>query len=95
MMGILASPMTIMAKCGFTNTSIMPGLNLIEGEATGNQFGISVSVSSNGTVLAVGVPLNDVHGFDAGHVLLYKYDQISNAWTQLLDDIVDGDAAYD
>ena len=64
----------------------------IDGEAAGDQFGISVSLNSDGTILAVGANLNDGTGANAGHVRMYKY--INTTWTQMYNDI-DGEAADD
>ena len=48
----------------------------ITGEKDGHLFGISVSLSSNGTTLAVGAWLNhwcnEDNGEDTGHVKVYK-----------------------
>jgi Flp pilus assembly pilin Flp len=59
--------------------------NDIEGEAAGDQSGISVSLSSNGSVVAIGAPDNDGNGSDAGHVRIYE--NISGTWTQIGNDI--------
>ena len=64
----------------------------IDGEAAGDRSGHSVSLSSDGTILAVGAPNNDGTGSDAGHVRVYEYS--SNSWMQLGSDI-DGEAADD
>ena len=53
----------------------------IDGEAAGDLFGSSVSLSSNGDYLAVGAPRNQgVNGFWSGHVRVYK--NINNTWVQ-------------
>ena len=44
----------------------------IEGEAAGDELGSSVSLSSDGSVLAIGAPLNDINGFNSGHVRVYN-----------------------
>jgi hypothetical protein len=62
----------------------------IDGEAADDNSGVSVSLSSDGTVLAVGAPSNDVT--DRGHVRVYQY--ANHTWTQLGGDI-DGEAASD
>ena len=63
----------------------------IDAEAAGDSAGCSVSLSSDGSVLAIGAQLNDGSGLtDRGHVRIYKY--ITNVWTQLGSD-VDGEAA--
>jgi hypothetical protein len=40
----------------------------VDGEAAGDEFGISVALSSGGTIMAEGADENDGVGFDAGHV---------------------------
>jgi hypothetical protein len=63
----------------------------IDGKAAGDQSGSSISLSSDGKVLAVGAMGNDPSGrIDAGHVRVYRY--ASNVWTQLGSDI-DGTTA--
>ena len=52
----------------------------------GDNSGVSVSLSGNGTIVAVGAPYNDGNGADSGHVRVYKYNGI-NAWAQLGPDI--------
>jgi len=64
----------------------------IDGEADGDQSGISVSLSSDGTIVAIGAERNDVNGSSSGHVRVYEYT--NNTWTQLGSDI-DGEAASD
>jgi hypothetical protein len=66
----------------------------IDGEAAGDQSGFSVSLSADGTRVAVGALLNDGGGSDAGHVRVYEYNFSSTAWVQLGADI-DGEAAGD
>ena len=66
----------------------------IDGEAAQdiNRSGRSISLSADGSILAIGAPGNDGNGTDAGHVRVYKL--ISGVWTQLGADI-DGEAAGD
>ena len=64
----------------------------IDGEAANNYSGISVSLSSDGTTVAIGATGNDGNGASAGHVKIYEYS--SGSWTQLGSDI-DGEAADD
>jgi Flp pilus assembly pilin Flp len=64
----------------------------IDGEATKDQFGNSVSLSADGSVLAIGAVENNGNGSDAGHVRVYK--NISGIWTKIGNDI-DGEAAND
>jgi hypothetical protein len=66
----------------------------IDGEATGDWYGFSVALSSDGSRLAVGGNQNDGGGTDAGHVRVFEYHQGSSTWIQLGVDI-DGEAAGD
>jgi len=63
----------------------------IDGEAAGDQSGYSVSLSNDGTTVAIGAPFNDGNGANSGHVRVYKY---SGVWTKIGSDI-DGEAAGD
>ncbi len=51
-----------------------------------------VSLSSDGTIVAVGAPYNDGAGNAAGHVRVYQY--IGSSWTKIGQDI-DGEVAND
>ncbi|TNF70247.1 MAG: DUF4347 domain-containing protein [Gammaproteobacteria bacterium] len=64
----------------------------IDGEATNDEFGRSITLNANGSRLAIGGPLNDGNGSDSGHVRVYEYD--GSNWVQLGTDI-DGEAAGD
>lgn len=64
----------------------------IDGEAGGDRSGNSVSLSADGTRVAIGAPLNDGNGATAGHVRVYKFE--AGAWTQVSGDI-DGEAPGD
>jgi|TARA_B110000259_G_scaffold173584_1_gene206996 Flp pilus assembly pilin Flp len=64
----------------------------INGEAEYDRFGTSVSLSSNGNILAIGAPGNDGNGESSGHVRVYE--NISGVWTQVGQDI-DGTAIDD
>jgi Flp pilus assembly pilin Flp len=64
----------------------------IDGEAAGDQSGASVSLSSDGSTVAIGAIGNDGTGSNAGHVRIYK--NISGTWTQVGADI-DGEASLD
>ena len=66
----------------------------IVGKAAGDNSGISVSLSPDGTTLAIGAIKNDGNGIDSGHVRVYKYIQDTNTWVQQGGDI-DGEAAAD
>ncbi|MDA9693208.1 hypothetical protein N9U43_01045, partial [Cytophagia bacterium] len=64
----------------------------IDGEAVGDYSGSSVSLSSDGTIIAVGAFKNNGNGTNAGHVKVYEWD--GSAWVQKGSDI-DGEAAGD
>ena len=68
----------------------------IDGEATGDRSGWSVSLSSDGTRVAIGATFNDGDSGDSadarGHVRVYA--ESGATWTQVGDDI-DGKAAGD
>ena len=66
----------------------------IDGEAEDDHSGRSVSLSSDGTTVAIGAWGNDDNGVDSGHVRIYAWNSATSAWDQQGADI-DGEAAYD
>jgi len=66
--------------------------NDIDGESNKDISGWSISLSGDGSIVAIGAHLNDGNGIDSGHVRVYQNDGVT--WTQLGDDI-DGEAAED
>ncbi|MEP0263413.1 T9SS type A sorting domain-containing protein [Dokdonia sp.] len=64
----------------------------IDGEAGGDSFGNSVSLNTDGTIIAISAPGNNDNGSDSGHVRIYEY--INDIWTQIGQDI-DGEAGSD
>jgi len=64
----------------------------IDGEAEDDKSGISVSLSSDGSIVAIGARFNDGNGEDSGHVRVYE-NQGDN-WVQIGEDI-DGEAEND
>ena len=67
----------------------------INGEAGFDLSGYSVSLSSDGTILAIGAYGNDGNGADSGHVRVYKRDtNEALGWKQLGGDI-NGEAEFD
>ncbi|MCA1751061.1 MAG: T9SS type A sorting domain-containing protein [Cryomorphaceae bacterium] len=64
----------------------------ISGEASFDQSGQSVSISSDGTVVAIGAHKNAGNGTNSGHVRVFQND--AGSWTQIGDDI-DGEAQFD
>ena len=64
----------------------------IDGEAQGDESGTGVSISSDGSIVAIGAPLNDGNGSNSGHVRVYENQ--SGEWIQIGQDI-DGEATSD
>jgi len=64
----------------------------IDGEGANDKSSFSISLSTDGLILAIGAFGNDGSGIDAGHVKVYKF--IGGVWTQQGSDI-DGEAAQD
>ena len=61
----------------------------IDGEADSDLSGFSVSINSNGSIVAIGGIHNEANGSLAGHVRVFEYS--NESWTQMGDDI-DGEA---
>lgn len=55
--------------------------NAIEGEAAGDNFGWSLSLSADGSVLAIGGPRSDVNGRNSGHVRIFE--NRDGTWSQV------------
>ena len=53
----------------------------INSNMTDDRFGISVSLSSDGTIVAIGADYNSYNGLNSGNVSIFKYD--NNNWVQL------------
>ena len=66
----------------------------IDGEGAADFSGVSVALSDDGSIVAIGAASNDGEGigFNSGHVRIYSWD--GGNWTQLGAD-VDGEAQYD
>ena len=64
----------------------------IDGEASGDNSGFSISLSSDGSIVAIGASGNDGNGYGSGHVRVYENQ--NGSWVQLGQDI-DGEAAFD
>ncbi|MCP4120819.1 MAG: hypothetical protein GY751_03620, partial [Bacteroidetes bacterium] len=83
--------LTVYNNTGITSLITQIGLD-IDGEAAVDVSGYSVSLSSDGSRVAIGAPNNDGNGSQAGHVRIYDWS--GTAWVQLGLDI-DGEAADD
>lgn len=64
----------------------------IYGEAVGDKSGFSISLSSDGNIIAIGADFNNGNGIDSGHVRVYR--NTSDAWVKIGSDI-DGESAGD
>ena len=65
----------------------------IDGEAAGDRSGWSVSLSGDGSIVAIGADSNDgINGENSGHVRIFE--NVGGSWTQIGADI-DGDAEFD
>jgi len=84
----------LLLSCITTNAQWIQIGQDIDGEAAGDRSGnfYGVSLSADGSVVAIGAVLNDGNGTDAGHVRVYENN--SGTWTQVGQDI-DGEAAGD
>jgi hypothetical protein len=63
----------------------------LNGESGGDQTGQSVSLSSDGSIVAIGEPLNNDLGFTSGQVRVFK--NINNTWTQVGQDLYGDDSS--
>lgn len=64
----------------------------LEGLATADMFGCSVSISNDGLILAVGARLNDGAGENAGLVQVFEWEE--GAWIER-GDAIDGEFEFD
>ncbi len=64
----------------------------ILGEDIGDFCGRSVSISDNGSIIAVGAIFNDGNGEDSGHARVFK--DVEGTWVQI-GDAIDGEVAFD
>jgi hypothetical protein len=53
----------------------------IDGESSGDESGYGLSLSSDGSIVAIGARLNDDNGTNSGKVKVYQY--ITGAWIQV------------
>lgn len=72
-------------------TWVQVGNNIV-GETANDTFGNSISLSSDGSILAIGATGNDDNGTNSGHARIYE-NQNEN-WIQIGNDI-DGEEEYD
>lgn len=78
---------------GSKNVWVQKGQD-IDGEAIGDNSGVSVSLSRNGNIVAVGAKRNDGSAVDSGHARVYQYVARINMWHQIgydIDGVAKGD----
>ena len=66
----------------------------IDKEGAGDASGVSVSLSADGVMVAIGSPYNDVNGNASGQVRVYRTDGQGSSWERL-GQVIYGDNAYD
>jgi hypothetical protein len=66
----------------------------IDGESAGDWLGRSVSLSTDGSTVAIGAPWNDNNGLGSGQVTVYRIDRERSSWERLGQSIY-GDNASD
>ena len=88
---LVAAPTAIPTSASAETIISQLGID-IDGEAADDYSGSSVSLSSDGTRVAIGAPYNDGNGNSSGHVRIYELS--GGTWSQLGSDI-DGEAAAD
>jgi hypothetical protein len=82
---------TFFLSIGYNMSWVQLGAD-IDGEAPGDNSGISVSMSADGTKVAIGAQFNNGNGLSSGQVRVYQWN--GSSWVQLGADI-DGEAADD
>jgi hypothetical protein len=89
----------IISNCGHTRIYDLIGTTwtlvgqAIDGEAAEDNSGYSVSLSPDGTCVAIGAPGNDDSGSSSGNVCVYKY--INSSWVKLGSNINSGKVEYE
>ena len=66
----------------------------IDGPDTNNKLGWSVSLNSDGNIVAIGVKFGDEGGVSSGETRVYEYDSSSTSWI-LIGGVIGGEAAGD
>jgi len=65
------------------------------GELAGDESGRSISLSSDGGIVAIGAPLNNGNSYgDSGHVRIYQWSGTELGWTQM-GAAINGEESYD
>jgi hypothetical protein len=69
----------------WNGSSWIPKGVILNGESADDWFGESVSLNADGSILAVGAPMNDGNGTTSGHARVFSWN--GSAWIQLGSDI--------
>ena len=64
------------------------------GGSGGDDFGFSVALNGDGSIVAIGAECSSTHSNSAGKVRVYQYNQSSGSWSQIGSDIVGETANY-
>lgn len=67
----------------------------IDGELAGDQSGSSLSLSADGKIVAIGAYLNSGNGSKSGHVRIFQYNEITDIWIQMGQDIEGVSSGYE
>lgn len=70
----------------FLNGSWAPLGQILEGDALGDQLGVSNVISGDGTTIAGGAPFSDDNGTSSGRVRAYRLE--NDTWVQIGQDLV-------
>ena len=82
----------VLDSSGSDDKWVQIGQDII-GDETGDEAGISVSLSADGKALTIGANLNDGNGNASGQVRVYRLDSVDYlSWTQVGMDILGANA---
>ena len=82
--GLNSGKVSIFNYSTVSNSWIQVG-NDIKGQNIGDYFGISIKLSDDGSIIAIGANGVDANGNDSGQVRIFE--NIANVWTQIGSDI--------
>ena len=88
----LAGAAYVFAYSEDANEWVQVGRDL-NARTAGDQYGASVDINGDGTVVAIGGPFNERNGFNAGHVRVFKLDE-EDEWRPMGSDL-EGEQAGD
>jgi hypothetical protein len=80
---------------GWDGTEWIQLVQAIDGEAELDESGSSVSLSADGSRLAIGAPFNDANGSNSGHVRVFGYNPPTAVASATLAEDIPGEATLD